>query len=157
MGSSLGSGAETFVGAGNIDIAQVQVCSGGEALPFATRTPAEELELCQRYYETSYDTNVAPGTATSVGSILNATNDNTAEGSTFNTVEFKELKRVAPTVMIYGTGGTVNTVNDGGGDRTMAGGALTEDIGQYGFNQNYTLNGSTGPARKFHFTAEAEL
>jgi hypothetical protein len=152
-----GAPAETFGGAGTVDIAQMQLCAGDVALPFYTRTPAEELELCQRYYETSYDTNVAPGTATSVGSILTATNDNTATGSTYNTVEFKELKRIPPNVTIYGTGGTVNTVNDGAGDRALDTGNLKEDVGQYGFNQNYTVTGATGPARKFHFEADAEL
>lgn len=45
------SGAETYVGSGNIDIAQVQVCAGEVALPFQPRSFGEELRLCQRYYE----------------------------------------------------------------------------------------------------------
>lgn len=43
--------AETFVGAGNIDIAQAQVNAGAQVLPFQPRSFAEELALCQRYYE----------------------------------------------------------------------------------------------------------
>ena len=41
--------AETFVGAGNIDIAQVQLCSGDVALPFQPKSYEEELRACQRY------------------------------------------------------------------------------------------------------------
>jgi len=40
---------ETFRSPGNIDIAQVQVCSGDMALAFQPRSYAEELALCQRY------------------------------------------------------------------------------------------------------------
>lgn len=46
-----GTAAETFGGAGTIDIAQVQLCAGDVALPFQPRSFAEELQLCQRYYE----------------------------------------------------------------------------------------------------------
>lgn len=41
--------AETFVGAGTIDIAQVQVCAGDIALPFEPKSYAEELQACLRY------------------------------------------------------------------------------------------------------------
>lgn len=41
--------AESFVGSGNIDIAQVQVNTGDQALPFQPRSFAEELQLCKRY------------------------------------------------------------------------------------------------------------
>jgi len=43
--------AETFVGSGNIDIAQVQLCAGDVALPFQPKSYEEELRACQRYYE----------------------------------------------------------------------------------------------------------
>ncbi|REK64398.1 MAG: hypothetical protein C6P35_12965 [Cohnella sp.] len=43
---------EQFRAAGDIDIAQVQVNAGDTALPFQPRSWAEELTLCQRYYET---------------------------------------------------------------------------------------------------------
>lgn len=48
-----GGTAESFVGAGNIDIAQVQLCAGDTALPFQPRSFGEELALCQRYYHKS--------------------------------------------------------------------------------------------------------
>lgn len=41
--------AETYIGSGNIDIAQVQLCSGDVALPFQPKSYVEELALCQRY------------------------------------------------------------------------------------------------------------
>ena len=44
------STTESFGGAGTIDIAQVQVCSGTTALPFQPRLVPEEQELCHRYF-----------------------------------------------------------------------------------------------------------
>lgn len=41
--------AETYVGSGNIDIAQVQLCAGDVALPFQPKSYAQELQDCLRY------------------------------------------------------------------------------------------------------------
>jgi hypothetical protein len=41
--------AETFVGAGNIDIAQVLLCAGDVALPFQPKPVVEETRDCQRF------------------------------------------------------------------------------------------------------------
>lgn len=43
--------AETYVGSGNIDIAQVQLCAGDVALPFQPKSYEEELRACMRYFE----------------------------------------------------------------------------------------------------------
>lgn len=51
---------ETVSAAGTIDIAQIQVNSGDVALPFQPRSFAEELTLCQRYYENSKSYGDAP-------------------------------------------------------------------------------------------------
>lgn len=51
VGAKVGSSgvAESFVGSGDIDFTQMQVCSGSLALPFQPKPYAEELLLCQRY------------------------------------------------------------------------------------------------------------
>lgn len=43
--------AQTFVGSGNIDIAQVQLCARDVALPFQPKSYEQELHDCLRYYE----------------------------------------------------------------------------------------------------------
>lgn len=43
------SSTENYVGAGNIDIAQVQLCAGDVALPFMPKSYEEELRACKRY------------------------------------------------------------------------------------------------------------
>ncbi|SCW87036.1 hypothetical protein SAMN04487970_10856 [Paenibacillus tianmuensis] len=82
---------ETFVGAGNIDIAQVQLCAGDVALPFQPRSFAEELQLCQRYYE-RYD-GVAASTRLNLPAAV------AYDSNTFRTsMLFRVPKRVAPTM-----------------------------------------------------------
>ena len=45
------TGSETYVGSGYVDIAQVQLNAGSEALPFCPRSYGEELALCYRYFQ----------------------------------------------------------------------------------------------------------
>lgn len=48
---STADAAETFGGAGTIDISQVQLCAGDAELPYMPKSYAEELRDCQRYYQ----------------------------------------------------------------------------------------------------------
>jgi len=70
------------------------------ALPFPElRQVPTELALCQRYFETSYDQNIAPGTASSVL----GTNPSIAFGTNFVAgARFEATKRADPAVTIYG-------------------------------------------------------
>lgn len=89
-----------------IDIAQVQLNAGSQALPFCPRSYAEELALCQRYYQKSlrgYDLAVyGVGTGYTVGLVL-----------------FPVQMRVAPTLTITSGGGTANRVYIGGVNKTF--------------------------------------
>jgi hypothetical protein len=44
-----GTTAETYVGSGTIDIAQVQLCAGDVALPFMPKSVDDEERECKRY------------------------------------------------------------------------------------------------------------
>lgn len=86
---------ETFT----IDVAQVQVERWSTANNFQYRNPWEELNMAQRYYEKSYDTETNPWTATENGAemILNARNP----GNPHKYTSFKVTKRTIPTLTIY--------------------------------------------------------
>jgi len=74
--------AETYVGSGNIDIAQVQLCAGDVALPFQPKSYEEELRACQRYYE----------------EVMNATYGWASSASFINVYfPFRVTKRATPT------------------------------------------------------------
>lgn len=92
--------AETFRGAGNIDIAQVQVNTGDTALPFQPRSFTEELALCQRYYQKSFPLVFAPAqnSGTLIGTahaFLNTTGFNST------TVRFSARMRITPSLNFY--------------------------------------------------------
>jgi hypothetical protein len=48
-------------------LSQVKLEKGTVATPFVARPFSEELALCQRYYEKSYNVDVDPGTVTEAG------------------------------------------------------------------------------------------
>lgn len=149
--------AETFVGSGNIDIAQLQVSSGDSALRFQPISFSEELGMCQRYFEKSYDYSVAPGTASGLGQVGFGALSGVQQQ--FH-VRFCSKKRVPPIVLTFdpvagGSGGSGTS----GKYYVAATGSQTDgninNIGDSGFS---ILTPSTAAqGRIFHFTAEAEI
>jgi len=100
-------------------ITGVQMEVGSVATPFEHRSFGEELALCKRYYQKSYNVDVAPGTATTVGVF----NHNFLNSGNFGNVvqRFGVSMRTAPTMVVYdGSSGTVNTIRyyDGSSDAT---------------------------------------
>ena len=86
---------------------------GSSATPFVPRPFAEELAMCQRYFEKSYNYTDAPGTPSPVG-----------DGAICQTVpayahvylpfRFKVVKRVKPTITLYDNVGAAGKINVGG-------------------------------------------
>lgn len=154
--------AETWGGSGNVDIAQVQVNAGDTALPFPPRSYAEELALCQRYYEKSY--NDAPGTPSSIGGIESkVVPSNTVDtAQQYGKVIFKVTKRINPTVTVYPFTTPSNTgrvSRNDGTDLAVNTGAVTS-LGTGGFSP-YNGSGATFTTFQstvlFHWSADAEL
>ena len=73
-------------------ITGVQLEVGSVATPFEHRSYGEELALCQRYYEKSFNDDVAPSNVTT----------NVHFGRRGN-ITFKVTKRTAPTMVAYGS------------------------------------------------------
>lgn len=163
--SQFGGGTgETFVGAGNIDIAQVQLCAGDVALPFQPRSFAEELALCQRYFEKSYGYSVAPGTALSAVGIENKVvpSNTIALSQTYGKVSFKAKKRTSPTVTIrpYTNPNNTGQVSTSGGTDLGPNSGATLQVGDDGFTvANNTAGALTtiGSAIVFHWEADSDI
>lgn len=118
------------------------------------RLYADELRLCQRYYEKSYDVGTVPGTATSVGSML--TVYPVANQNFYGTIYFKVTKRSVPTVTFYhpGTGATGTWSTESGAktpivDAGTGESALLFGIAGTGMTAADSIRG--------HWTASAEL
>lgn len=93
--------AESFVGSGNIDIAQFQVNAGDYEVTFQPRSFGEELQLCMRYYEKSfpYDTAPAQNVGSNVGALMISSLG--ASIASRGMINYKVPKRAVPTVTFY--------------------------------------------------------
>ena len=83
-------------------ISKVQLERGSVATPFDFRSIGQELALCQRYYEKSFELGTAP--AQNVGSYNGtsvASSPGQLSGMSFGDTRFKVNKRAAPTIVFY--------------------------------------------------------
>lgn len=153
-----GGGAETFVGSGTIDIAQVQVCAGDIALPFQPKSFEQELQSCQRYFEKSYKYAVFPGATITAGNDTESINTGTNTTSRISFARrFRVQKRATPTFTVYdwaGTAGKIDELNtsDTATDNISPSYTLGEQNGFY-----ISHNPSTKAGIAFAWTADAEL
>ena len=135
-GKTIGAGNSTYVyfrqGASDTSTAawtmdvtgvQVEVSPTGEATPFEHISFGDQLQKCQRYYETDN-----PATPTSFGGNLAARSYHIANGSgnpmsrDGMTLPYKVTKRASPTVTSYsynGTSGAVSYITGGGTDTNV--------------------------------------
>ena len=155
------TGATSVVGTNGATfyITGVQLEVGTQATSFEYRQYQQELALCQRYYEKSYNTNTAVGTATD-SSLLSSFGiyDIKTTLAIESGFQFRITKRAAPSIVVYDSAGNINKCNRVdvavlGSDNQAT---YIVDIGE-----NSMRVGSSGTANAgriaFHFTASSEL
>jgi hypothetical protein len=138
--------------ANNFRLCGIQLETGLVATDFENRSFKEESELCQRYYEKSYDLGTAPGSITSAGCHC-YTNQNTQGNRT--TSYFKVAKRATPAVTSYsvstGATGKIRVASN-----TTDTNCTVGDIGEGSFT-NAPSATTTLSELYYHWTANAEL
>lgn len=156
--------AETFGGAGTIDIAQVQVCVGDIDLPYIPKSFAEELRDCQRYYEKSYNQAHFAGAITGAGEFYDKTRSviatSTAGTMPIGFIPFKTVKRAIPTVKIYSPSGVADAMRvNWASDRTgVTAGTVSENgMSSLAIDNTSATAISADHAIEFQWTANAEL
>ena len=84
---------------------ELQLELGAKVTAFEIRQFQEELALCRRYFEKSYNIDISPGTSDNKG-LMHTYHfkDNGAAG--YCTIPFKEEKRTVPTLILYSEGGS---------------------------------------------------
>ena len=133
--------AETFSN-GNININECKLEVGTVATPYSPRTLQEELLLCKRYYQKSYQLDVTPGTVIAGDGIIMTTVLDIATGNGGRWflgihVNFPIPMKSAPTaVRLWTTTGTLGSWTVGGADRASIG------LGNY--SQGFWLGNNTG-------------
>tara|TARA_Y100000296_G_scaffold81304_1_gene108269 strand:- start:53 stop:994 length:942 start_codon:yes stop_codon:yes gene_type:complete len=141
------------------EVGDVQLEIGSTATDFEHRSYGEELALCQRYYEKSYNHGTAPGSTTNDGLIAGSgAAGQTTTGELYTSNGFAVPKRTTPTMTIYdgsGNSGKCNRINLGVSTSTnQTAGSL------YGSQGRITVNSSSGDtasAMSYHYEADAEL
>lgn len=148
--------AESFIAAGSIDVAQVQVNAGDRALPFQPRSFAEELALCQRYYAKTFSHNTAPvnGTGLSAGPLSAQSQTSVFDPGIMWL--FPVPMRITPTITLYNprTGGTAGQWTNGTVDGANARSYNTSEKNTYIDNGDAAL---ATAAWVIHATADAEI
>lgn len=151
---------DTFAQNATLDIGRVQL-EEGTATAFKARPIEQELALCQRYYEKSYDIGTAPGTSVSAGSELIRQSSASEAATAFNR-RFTVNKRATPTVVFYNP----NTANDPGKIYDIGAAAARTVTGTYSNSPTsettlgaptHSAAGSAGNLLWAHWTANAEL
>lgn len=133
------------------ELAQVSLTTSKvSSFVYAGQDVVEELALCQRYYEKSYDLDVAPGTSTNFGrkSVMTV-------GQAFarDTVLYKVTKRARPTVNVWSETGLINTWTRDAGTTAAVGSIIN------GFS-GFTVQGgafATNAEYSYHWDADAEI
>jgi len=157
----------TVVGDTYVRLTGVQLEVGSKATAFEKRPFQQELALCQRYFEKSYNLNVPPGTNVSAGAnVCSITSSVTSLSRLFFDVRYAVPKRTTAVmgssvnpIKIYSEDGTVNAISVYNSSATKL---TVTSVGASSFNSLGTFiststNAATGQAYYFHWTAEAEL
>ena len=159
------TGATSVVGTSGATfyITGVQLEVGTVATPFEHRSYGEELALCQRYYQKSYDYDTALGTATKVGAVSGRNYDSTS-GRSLNSCPVKfpvQMRTSTWSTTVYSINGTVGNISDLG-----VTGAHTANISFSNFNSTEgetgfsIVSGGVVPASSlfgFHYALDNEL
>lgn len=156
------SGSPTIQDGDMIDIAMVQVEHGPTATDYDALLLPDQWNLCQRYYQTSYQPDITPGTPAQNNDghpHFYADSTNAAAG----VLNWKVTMRTTPTVTLYrpstGTAGVVELINESGlGGSPETSYVTNAEAGRHGFGL-FQSGGlfTTGRMYQFHFTADAEL
>ena len=139
----------------------VQMEIGATATDFEHRTFGTELALCQRYYEKSYDYDVAVGATTYVGIHAAGGSAASTSGTSFisgNNVVFTVRKRDNPTIVGYDQAGNVGKSQrwELGSHNTNNQNLEIQSAATRGF-YFYSSGTSSSTGVQLHFTADAEI
>jgi hypothetical protein len=140
--------------ANDFKIALVQLEPGDVATNFEFRTFEEELALCQRFYEKSYNIATFPGAIGYAGAASGYTGTGSG-GAAVMDIKYRTRKRVVGTVTIYNPQtGTVAQMVDAS---LVNAAAATSTTGETGFTATNGAALTSGQVCYLHWTNNAEF
>jgi len=129
---------------------------GSDATSLIPRKTADELRLCQRYYQKSYAQGTFPGAVTNNGAIEDYTsNVNNSDHTERKVVKLPVVMKAAPTVTLYDVAGNSGKITMAAGDNING---TVDRIVDNGFRVSGT-NGAAATDRllKFHYVAVSRV
>ena len=147
---SITGGTDTTLRFSSGTFSLVQLEPGTVASGFERRSYGQELALCQRYYEKSYDIGTPLGTA----GFGNCIEDFYASALQPCRVRFQVSKRNAPTITIWDSAGNVAKYSINGVTSNITPAAV-DNAGNSGFK--IFTDGTAQTRASFHWSASAEL
>jgi hypothetical protein len=134
-----------------------QVEVGDSATDFEHRSFGEELSLCKRYYEKSFDYGATPG-VTNYDSTENWSVNGDGSGNAIISPSFKVEKRAASTMVAYRATGQTGSWDYQRNGATSTGGVTFDRIGTNTTRCYTGIGANWASASLFgHWTADAEL
>jgi len=134
-----------------MEIHEYQLNFGSQIVEFQERHIAEEIKLCQRYYQKSYDLDTAPGAITDAGMHVEFVSRNQPFFSTG--VRFATRMRAIPTIQLYSNVTGNSGVVENSGDKST----VAEKTGEAGITITHTATGISTASLSWHYTANAEI
>jgi hypothetical protein len=136
-----------------------QINPGNLTTPWISRTIQEELALCQRYFQMTYDLGTVPGTATGAGQRFYSPPADIGNSSLITSDNFSQILRVnaATTVFYSPSSGSAGYIYDptAGGDVAVVSSGST--MNQYGINTGSGASVSDGDILHYHYTVNADF
>ena len=144
--------ADAGTAAWELNVANVQLELGSVATDFEHRSYGEELALCQRYYQQSYEAGVVAGSVTTTGAFHYRTG---ATANQYETLELNTPMRSQPSLAFYGTSAATNSIGKWRGSSDVAYTVGNPYISASRFTVNFAAAGNIFISG--HYTADAEL
>jgi len=129
----------------------------GSKMRYAMRPFDQELTLCQRYFEKSYNYDLAPGTVDSSGVETMTVDGLTSVSRVWQKdVRFKVPKRTSPTITLYSdVTGASGVIRNRQASTEMT--ASAQRIGHTGFQMTTSPSTDAAVAMTFHWKADVRL
>ena len=135
----------------NFFLTGVQLEVGSVATPFENRSVGEELVLCKRYYQNSFNIGSVPGASSSVLDAIHLLSwgDGNCQG-----YPFQETMRVAPTIVLRPqASNTTGKISSHGTDRA----AVATNIGAKQVSYITVTSGTANTYNRFTWEADGEI
>lgn len=141
-------------------ISSVQLEQSASVTKFERRHIQQELALCQRYYEKSFNVDVTPvqNSGTSVGALGYRIQIGSTTAGWLQSCQFKEKKRTTPSITYYNPN-AANTNWRNVSKPADSGASATQNLGETGFSCNnaQVAGDLVQESCAIHWSADAEL